>query len=969
MKSPKLIITLLAFFVYTVSYSQENGFIRGTVYEDASGEPMPTVKVKIDGVTKGITDLDGKFSISLAPGTYELSISFVSFATIVIPDITVTSGKAEVLDNLRLGQSDEQLKTVVVTKERVTNTENSILTMKRDGTNLMDGISSANFRKMGDSNAAVAMSRVPGVSLAGGKYVYVRGLGDRYNKTLLGGVDVPGLDPDRNTIQMDIFPTSLLDNIVVNKSFVAELPADFTGGVINVNLKSFPEERQRGFSVSLGYNPYFHFQSNYLTYEGGKTDWLGFDDGTRNIPAQSRIPQYVDALGGGKDAERYQEILGNFNPNLAAYETMSLMDFGLSTSWGNQFKKNDKVTIGYNAILSYSNKTEFYNEAVYGRYGLSSDADVTEMELRELQTGSFGQNSVLVSGMAGFAVKTQSSKYTLNLLHLQNGQSTAGIYDYYNADQGSVFEGFQHNLEYNQRSLTNALITGKHRLDSSKWEIEWKISPTLSLLKDPDIRFTRYEVRNDSLLYIGTESGFPERIWRELQEYNLANVLHFTKEFEFMDEKAKWKFGGAYTYKQRDFNVRSFALNVRNIPLTGDPNELFWDENIWPYNGDPNSGTTYEVSFIPNNPNKFSSNVNYGAAYTSIEVSPTKKLKAILGVRAENYVQRYTGQDQLGTNVLANEKVLDDLGIFPSVNFVYKMNEKQNLRFSYGKTIARPSFKELSYAEIFDPLTGRTFIGGLFRDANENAGIVYWDGNLQVTDIHNLDLRYEVFNKPGQTVSISAFYKKFFNPIEIVQYATQVGAFQPRNVGDGEVYGGEFELRQGLEFMGDKMKNFYFNTNITYTYSRIKLSPTELQSRQDNARSGQVIGEYRDMAGQAPYLINGGFAYQGRAPEKDQAPRFFNNFEAGIYYNMQGPTLQFVGIVDRPDIYSVPFHSLNFNATKSFGPDNNYSLGIKVSNLLNDKKEQVFRSYNTQDQFFQSLAPGTSARLKFSMKF
>ena len=550
--------------------------------------------------------------------------------------------------------------------------------MKKTAVGQIDGISSAQFKKIGDSDAASAMTRVPGVSVAGGKYVYVRGLGDRYNKTLLNGMDVPGLDPDRNTIQMDIFPTNILDNIIVNKTFVAELPADFTGGVVDISLKSFPEERKRSFSISAGYNPGFHFQQDYMTYEGGKTDFLGFDDGTRDIPATSNIPFFAEAIGDEEKATRYKEVLGGFNSTMATFSKMSLMDGSASLSFGNQFKKK-KLTIGYNVIGSYKNSTEYYKEAEFGRYGLAGDLDNTQMEVRELQTGSYGVNNVLMTGMAGIAVKTQKAKFTLNLLHLQNGESKAGVFDYYNSDQGAVFHGYQHNLEYSQRSLTNVLLTGKHSNYENKWDVEWKLAPTLSLIKDPDIRFTRYEERGDSLV-IGTEAGFPERIWRELNEKNLSGKVGATKTFKFRERDAKFKFGAAHTYKQRDFVIRNFALNIRNVNLTGDPDELFADENIWPINGDISKGTTYEASFLPANPNKYNSNVNNTAGYISAELHPWKRISTTIGVRVENYVQRYTGQDQLGTNVFKNDEVLNNLGLYPSLNMTYKVDERQNFR-------------------------------------------------------------------------------------------------------------------------------------------------------------------------------------------------------------------------------------------------------------------------------------------------
>jgi len=401
-------------------------------------------------------------------------------------------------------------------------------------------------------------------------------------------------------------------------------------------------------------------------------------------------------------------------------------------------------------------------------------------------------------------------------------------------------------------------------------------------------------------------------------------------------------------------------FNIRNVPLTGDPDELFRPENLWPLYGTMyTSGTTYEADFVPSNPNQFNATSNNAAGYVSTEFSLFKGLKAIVGLRFENFVQRYTGQDQLGTNILNNDIVLDDLGIFPSLNLIYSLTKNQNIRASYSKTIARPSFKELSYAEISDPISGRTFVGGMFRDEDAVTGIEYWDGNLVSTDIQNFDLRWELFRNNGQMISLSGFYKYFDKPIEIVQYATQAGAFQPRNVGDGQVIGAEIELRQNLDIIGRSFKNFSLTANVSVTNSTIQLSLTEYTSRVENARTGQTISKYRVMAGQAPYLINTGISYLGETG-------FWSGFEAGLYYNVQGTTLQYVGIADRPDIYTLPFHSLNFNTSKHLGKEKRMQIGFKIDNLLNDKKESVFRSFNPTDQFFTKLEPGITYHLKLS---
>lgn len=961
MKTMKSYLLMLSLMLSAAGFAQ-NGFIQGTLYED-NGETVPFSQVTVVETEKLLqTDLDGVFQVELPAGTYTLEFYSFGFEKKRITGIEVIAGETNLLGDVVLQQESNVIGAVTVTASADRETEQAILLQRRNATNVMDGISAARFRKVGDSDAAASMKRVVGVSVEGGKYVYVRGLGDRYTKTLLNGLDVPGLDPDRNTIQMDIFPTGIIENIIVNKTFEASLPADFTGGIVDINLKDFPEERQQTISASVGYNPNFHFNGDYLTYEGGNTDFLGFDDGTRAIPAEDNIPQFAQAVGNpnGETGQRYQDILRSFNPTMSTYQTSSLMDFSLGYSIGDM-TRHDGYSQGYTFAISYKNSTEYYDEAIYGRYGLNADPSVFEMETREFQTGSFGTNNVLVSILGGYAYKTGTSKYSIKAIHLQNGESKAGIFEYYNSDQGAIFEGIQHNLEYSQRSLSNLLISGKHSYPESNWDVEWKVSPTYSILYDPDVRFTRYEIRNNDFI-IGTEAGLPQRIWRNLGELNLSERVDLTKKYTAFDSDAKLQFGLSNTFKNRNYNIRSFNLNVRGgIPLTGNPDELFYEENLWPNPG-TGSGTTYDAVFLPTNPNDYNAKVFNTGAYVSTNLELGVRLKGTVGVRVEHFLQLYTGQNQLGTIIYNNEEVLNNINVFPSLSLVYAADEKTNLRFSYSTTVARPSLKEISFAEIFDPLTGRTFVGGLFRDEDVNSNTVFWDGNLQSSIIQNLDFRYELYNAPGSSVSFGVFYKYFQNPIEIVQFVTLANSFQPRNVGDANLFGGEFEIRQNLSFLSEDLKSFSFNGNITYTSSRIQLSPTEYESRVNNAREGQEIDRYRPMAGQAPLVINAGFSYTG-TPQTSSA-----GWEVGLFYNVQSSTLQYVGIVDRPDIYTVPFHSLNLNMTKTFGEDDRQKIGFKVDNILNDDRQSVFRSFNAQDQFFTSLAPGIQFSVSYSYK-
>lgn len=956
-----LISFLLLIFMTATNALAQNGTIRGTVIDDEYGDALIGANIVVeDAAAGGITDLDGKFEISVPEGTYKIRVSYVSFANTIVEGVVVKEGEVTPMGTIRMKEDNATLGEVVVAAKVVRNTEAALITVKRKAPNLLDGISAATFEKIGDSDAAGAMSRVTGVSVEGGKYIYVRGLGDRYTKTTLNGVDIPGLDPDRNTIQMDLFPTNVIDNIVVAKSFTANLPADFTGGAVDIATKDFPDEKIMGFSIGLDYNPSMHFNQNFVKYDGSRTDNLGFDNGQRALPTggSTDIPQYANVVGNpnGDLGQEYQNILRSFDPTLGGYRSTSFMDMSMSYSFANQRQlKNEKWKLGYNAAITYKNEREYYEDAEFNLYAKDNQPANYELIALEQQSGDFGVNKVLVGGLASVAIKSLNSKVKLNVLHIQNGESKAGIFYFENSNLGANFEANQYNLEYTQRTLTNILLNGTHKWQDGKWEFDWKFAPTRSAIEDPDIRFTRFRLPTNT---IGTEVGLPERIWRFLEEYNFASKADFTREYKFRAQSAKVLFGAAHTYKMREYNIQNFQFSLGgSSSLTGDPNEIFTDQNY--FSAENRNGLRYSPQFIPINPNEFQSSVNYAGAYVSNEMNLTQQLKTIIGVRLEKYDQFYTGTNQTGTIALDNERVIDDLNLFPTLNLVYNLNTEQNVRASFTRTIARPSMKEMSFAEILDPITGRTFIGGMLTETTNGGTEVLWDGNLRSTNINNFDLRWEFFKKNGNNISLSAFYKTLKNPIEIVQFLADPGSFQPRNVGDAQIIGGEIEFKKNLSFISASLEKLAFNANFTYTQSSIQISETEKRSRTSAARDGEVIADRRTMAGQAPWILNTGLAYN----DKDK------NMEAGIFYNVQGPTLMFVGFGNRANVYSVPFHSLNVNVSKNFGKEDRMSLGIKASNLLNDWKEQIFSSYQAQDQYFQRLRPGTSIGLKFGFKF
>ncbi|MFZ9733374.1 MAG: carboxypeptidase-like regulatory domain-containing protein, partial [Schleiferiaceae bacterium] len=332
----KSFFSLVLALGFSLAASAQATYLRGSVVDGSTGESIIGAAVNIEGSTvAGMTDLDGNFSLKVAPGTYTVKIAYFTFKTKSITGVVVKAGEATALGSIVLESEDEvKLEEVVITAQSVRNNEAALLTLKKKSTVIMDGISSAKIGLTGDATAVEAAKRVTGVSIEGGKYIFVRGLGDRYSKTTLNGMDIPGLDPDRNTIQMDIFPTDLISNIVVSKAFTADMPADFTGGLLNVETKAFPERKIFNASVSGGYTPSMHFRSDYLTYTGSATDFLGFDGGTRRLPARadaSVIPTPISGLG----SQATNNFVNSFNKTLGAREAFVPMDFSMGLSMGN----------------------------------------------------------------------------------------------------------------------------------------------------------------------------------------------------------------------------------------------------------------------------------------------------------------------------------------------------------------------------------------------------------------------------------------------------------------------------------------------------------------------------------------------------------------------------------------------------------------------------------------------------------
>ena len=932
----------------------------GKVIDEEFNETMPFANVLVKGTSQGVTtDFDGNYTIIIEPGEYTLVFSFVGYQTKEITGIKVGENEVKEL-SVNLSSSSVGLEEVVISVSVQKNTDEALLMMQKKSANLMDGLSSESFKKVGSSNLAGAIKRAPGVSVMGGKYVFVRGLGDRYTKSILNGVDIPGLDPDRNTIQMDLFPTNIIDNVQIIKSFTADVPADFTGGLVNIVTKEFPAKRSPVLSVSTGYNPSMHLNDNFKTYQGSSTDFLGFDNGTRNIPLNYDLNSYYNnSLNdlntnnlnadfpnlSNNDYDEINNISRSFNPLMSAQNGTSLLNYSIGYSNGNQFDVGEKEnTVGWLTALSYNNQTEYFENAIDNYFNANAYPSVYALDTFRTQRGDIGINNVIISGLGGLSFRTDRSKYKATLLVIQNGEKKAGRFRQENRWTDFV-DYNKDNLEYSQRNITNFMLQGTHTSEDASFKTEWKISPTISRIYDKDVRSTIFIDDNNAFKY--KDNTQPTRIWRFLNERHLNGKLDFTKNYELNGEKGKLKFGGLGTYQNRDFQIARFQISCWDDPsvwsnINGVPDSILSPTNLVASNNQIGSYINPRAT-ITDQSNRFDASKTNFATYLSNELKFFGVLRTIVGVRVEKFDLYYTGSNSSGDSYF-NENVINKLDLFPTVNLIYQLNENSNLRTSATRTTARPSFKEASIAQIFDPLSNMTFVGNI---------------NIRPTYIQNYDIRYEYFGKFSQMVAISFFYKNFKDPIEMTYYEAAPNNFTPMNLGSAFVGGVEFELRKNLSFINESLRDFAFNVNVSFIESRLTYSEAERNLRENMLKDGETLGTYRNLQGQAPFLINAGVNYAN--PDK--------GIQTGIFYNVQGRTLEVVGTGFRPDVYTIPFHSLNFNFNKTIGKDRRSTINFRANNILGDVKESMIQSFGTDDLHFRLRNPGRIISIGYKLRF
>lgn len=917
----KILNTFVVLLILSsLSLQGQTGSLRGKIIDANTGEELPGATVMVDGTTNGtITDFDGNYSLELEPGVYRIRYSYISYQTQLFDSLIINANNVT-LNNISLQEATVQLEAVKVVARASRKTEAALQVLQKKSATVIDGISAQQITKLGASNAASALKRVTGVSVEEGKYIYVRGLSDRYSLTTLNGARIPGLDPDKNNVQLDLFPSNIIENLIVHKTFSPDLPGNFTGGYVDIITRDFPEKFTLQFSAATQYNPQANLNKNFLSYPGGKLDFLGYDDGTRSIPepARGQIPPRFT------DNNKLDQITKSFNKIMEPIPKKSFMDQSYAFGMGNRIKLGNKP-FGYNLGISYSNKYYFYDNGFTGRYKLSHGADEKLTGQLVLDNDIKGEHRIIWSMLANGNLKiSDRHKIGLLIVHNQSGESMTRYQEGIKYSDANDMHYQTRTLQYMQRGFTSGQLKGSHYLEHFfQMKVDWFSAITYSTQEEPDLRFftNHYTMDNNGFpRYEIAQSLYPvpTRYYRHMDELNLDNNIQAEIPVQWFGKNSKIKAGIDYVYKNRHFTENKFMFNENSNSYAGSVPAYLADTNM-----DAAAGKLYVTNSIASDEqNSYDGIQNIVSAFAMTDLVLSDKLRLIAGVRMEQgYIETHSLKKDLQAGLLNN------LDFLPSFNFTWHPIENMNLRLAYNRTLARPTFRELA------PYASLNFVGDYVFIGNDG---------LKRSLIDNADLRWEYFFKSGEMVSAGTFYKIFHNPIEKT-FNTEAAnpELTLRNVDEASVAGIEVEVRKKLDF-ADFLKNFSLGWNISLIKSSVSIDENELQLKREFDPDFPAT---RVMMGQAPYIINAFLNYSNERIGTDIT----------VSYNRSGKRLYLVNAVGIPDIYQQPRNQLDLTVTQSLSK--RFQLRFSARNMLDNHFLAIY-PYKGTEYIYQDFTAG-----------
>jgi len=874
--------------------------IKGVVIDQKSKETLIGAVVTVDGTNvKAITNIDGNFQIDGLDKEkkYTLYINYVGYKTQKIDGV-----QAKDADQVIALQPDEQqLKEVTVTAVERRNTDAAMIQVAKNSPVIVSNVSAQEISRTQDTNAGEVIRRVPGVSLIDDKFVMVRGLSQRYNNVWVNGGAVPSSEADSRAFSFDIIPSSQIDNLTIVKSPTAEYPADYSGGFIIVNTKEIPAENSFNIAVGGNWNTSSAFQ-NFSYSKGSGTDFLGFDNGLRSLNGGIHAALNPQLNANGKPVGDYAtSLLGNgLNNDWLVKNRKPLGDLKLAASLNQRWMLGGR-TLGMLAALNYTNEYRTYENMENNLYGIYDAANDKPNYLRHSVDDQYN-NNVRLGAMLNFTFLSKDGNHKYQLKNIFNQLATSR---YTWRDGVSAQSNLERSAEYYYRSRTtyNGQLTGKHTFTSDA--LDWSIGYAYANRHLPDRRRYLIDDALESGVYALSTGNDISREWTQLDEHILSLGVNDKHHFKFGNFEPDLQVGAYGEYRTREYQTRNFIYNW-NVSDNNMPSDFRHSDIPTLLSSEANMG--YDKLYLLEEKqmrNNYRGHNTLGAGYLALSL-PFGKLGIHAGVRFEhNDMELISNSRDYEKSESSRHYKTDD--VFPSLNTTYKISDQHQVRLSYGRSINRPEFREVSSSVYYD------------FDLASNV-----QGNTELKNcyVDNLDLRYEWYPSRGELISLAVFYKHFDSPIEWT-YTVAGGTdliYSYKNAKSANNYGVELDIRKNLGFIG--LKDFSWSFNGALIKSKVQFEKGAKE-------------EDRPMQGQSPYLINTGIFYKN-APLK---------MDIALLYNRIGKRIIGVGRSEGstgddsnsrvPHSYEMPRNTIDFSLAKKFGE--HLELKLNVRDLLAEK--------------------------------
>jgi outer membrane receptor protein involved in Fe transport len=896
----------------------KKGSLKGKISSLEDKTPVEGARVFIRGWDQDtITDKKGEFIIEIPEGEWAISVIHPQFSTQTNDNIVVEAGK-ETLEVIELTPASIELEEFIVLQPHIEGGIASLTEERKESTAVVDVIGAEQMSKSGDSDAAAALRRVTGITVVGGRYVYVRGMGDRYSTSLLNGAFLSSPEPENRIVPLDLFPTGVLESMEIQKTFSPDIPAEFGGGMIKLKTKGVPEEFFFNISFSMGFDG--DTFKERMSSQGGKTDWLGIDDGSRALPDLIK----KETAGGKKllEKSKYQsegftaediQAMGRSMPNSWKIgTTTTLPSMSGSFSLGDRFKF-EKINFGYMMGGSYSNGTDMVSDKLTRNIVSGTGG---QLVIKDEYLFNSATNTILMSGIGGLGLELgDNHKFSTTTLLVRITDDN--ITDY-SGRYGEISGDIRvRQTQWVERMLFFQQIKGAHKLP---WlfdvELDWFYAFSKADRDEPDRRLTIYNHNsNDDTWAISTFAKSNERVYSQLNDVNHNLGTDITIPFKWWHSlENKIKAGFSMLLKDRSVDTRRFAF--QNVGRMGPderalpPEEFFAQENIAP-------GKLY-LNETTRPTDNYTANQKLFSVYLMADLQIIESLLFSGGVRYEDsdqYAKTFELYTSEPSEIIAPLHTKD---FMPAAILTWKFYKDMQIRTGYGLTVNRPDLRELS------PALSSSIDGGSDTIGNEN---------LKRAVIHNFDARAEWYFSAMESISLAFFYKKFKDPIEMVYLTGSDPVKRPQNVNEAQNIGVEFEFRKNFEFIADVLEDLYLAGNFSYINSKVDLG---------------TRGE-RPLQGQSPWIINFQLGYDNSDI----------GTTAAILYNAYGKRISEIGGVSNPDIYEQPYHQLDLVVSQNLPLD--FSIRLRLRNLLNLKSEKYMgdvlkESYNRGRDFTVSLS-------------